>query len=279
MWNCVLRLIMCLLLQYGENDKAGRCMLKIFFRTLLAVLFISVLSSGICRAEDEYAQEITIPVNNYFSIEMPYAFYEVDKNMAEQVDMDGKNSVLFKKTGDTIVNAIFPVSMNPPLLERIRFLVHVVPQENFSPKDWEKQGQSGYADSASETDTSRYAEEVLELVNVERSKVGARPLRLSGDLQYAASIRAKELTQVFSHDRPDGSSCFTVVGDAGYSTLGENIAAGSATPEAVVRQWMNSPGHKANILNSAFRELGVGYCFDSNGVGGYKHYWVQIFKG
>lgn len=254
-------------------------MLKDFCRILLSVLLIGIFSSKICRAEEEYAQEITVPVNNYFSIEMPFAFYEVDKNMAEQVDLDGKNSVLFKKTGDTIVKAIFPVSMNPPLLEGIRFLVHVVPQENFSPEDWEKQSQNGYVDNAYEADTSRYAEEVLELVNIERSKVGASPLRLSDDLQYAASIRAKELTQVFSHDRPDGSSCFTAVGDAGYSTLGENIAAGSATPEAVVRQWMNSPGHKANILKSAFSELGVGYCYDSNGVGGYKYYWVQIFKG
>lgn len=120
------------------------------------------------------------------------------------------------------------------------------------------------------------AQEVLQLVNAERAKVGARPLRLSQDLQDAAVIRAEELTRHFSHERPDGSSCFTLLHNRNR-TLGENIAAGNATPEEVVDQWMHSPGHRANILNKDFKELGVGYCRKEGTE--YTHYWIQMFRG
>ena len=60
-------------------------------------------------------------------------------------------------------------------------------------------------------------------------------------------------------------------------TLGENIAAGNPTPEEVVDSWMHSPGHRANILNKDFKELGVGYCYKDNST--YKHYWIQMFRG
>ena len=121
-----------------------------------------------------------------------------------------------------------------------------------------------------------FAEEVLQLVNVERAKVGAAPLRLNNELQNAAVIRAEEITRHFAHERPDGSSCFTLLRNRNR-TLGENIAAGNATPEEVVDQWMHSPGHRANILNKAFRELGVGYCCKEGTE--YTHYWIQMFRG
>ena len=121
-----------------------------------------------------------------------------------------------------------------------------------------------------------FPEEVLRLVNRERAKVGARPLQLSDDLREAASIRAEEITRYFSHTRPDGRDCFTLLKKRKY-TLGENIAAGSATPEAVVDQWMHSPGHRANILNKKFKELGVGYRYKEGSE--YGHYWIQMFRG
>ena len=73
-----------------------------------------------------------------------------------------------------------------------------------------------------------------------------------------------------------GSRCFSVVKNKN-NTLGENIAAGRGTPEGVVDQWMYSEGHRANILNPVFKELGVGYCCDENTE--YEYYWVQIFRG
>ena len=134
--------------------------------------------------------------------------------------------------------------------------------------------ESVFAESNKGVDA--YPEEVLQLVNNERAKVGARPLRLNDELMAGAKIRAEEITRHFSHDRPDGKSCFTVLRNRNR-TLGENIAAGNATPEAVVDQWMHAPGHRANILNKDFKELGVGYYYKKGSE--YGHYWIQMFRG
>ena len=128
-----------------------------------------------------------------------------------------------------------------------------------------------------EPDSSNFAEEVLELVNIERARVGVAPLILSEELTERANIRAEEIVKLFSHTRPDGSSCFTVFQGLNYRTCGENIAAGSPTPAEVVEQWMNSQGHRANILNGNFKYLGLGYCYNANSK--YDHYWVQLFMG
>ena len=123
---------------------------------------------------------------------------------------------------------------------------------------------------------SNFAVEVLNLVNAERAKVGAPPLRLANDLQQSAAIRAREIVQLFSHTRPDGSDCFTVIRKKG-NTCGENIAAGHGTAAETVEQWMNSQGHRENILNPRYRELGVGYAYEDYST--YHHYWVQLFRG
>lgn len=122
-----------------------------------------------------------------------------------------------------------------------------------------------------------YAEKILKLVNKERAKVGRKALKLDVSLNRAAKIRAKEITKVFSHDRPDGSSCFSIMKEMGisYRAVGENIAAGQPTPKEVVHSWMNSEGHRANILSKEFEKLGVGYVKTG---GTYKHYWVQLFS-
>lgn len=121
-----------------------------------------------------------------------------------------------------------------------------------------------------------FPEEVLQLVNRERAKAGARPLRLSKDLLDAAAIRAEEISRHFSHTRPDGRDCFTLLRNRNH-TLGENIAGGNPTPAEVVDSWMHSPGHRANILNKSFKELGVGY-YRKDGSA-YTHYWIQMFRG
>lgn len=131
-----------------------------------------------------------------------------------------------------------------------------------------------------EVDTTRrsypaFAEEVLRLVNEERKKVGVPPLVLADDLMDAATMRAPELIRKFSHTRPDGTRSVDMIWK--HHVVGENIAAGSATPAAVVNQWMHSPGHRANILYPDYRELGVGYY--QNDSTRYQYYWVQIFRG
>ncbi len=130
----------------------------------------------------------------------------------------------------------------------------------------------GGADSG---DYADYAVSVLDLVNENRASYGLAPLTLASDLCDDADVRAEEIVSVFSHTRPDGSSCFTVI-DGSYRRVAENIAAGLATPEETVDQWMNSPGHRANILDPELRELGVGYCYEDGSA--YGHYWVQLFR-
>lgn len=116
--------------------------------------------------------------------------------------------------------------------------------------------------------------EVIRLVNEERAKEGLSALKTNDAIGRAAQVRADELLQLFDHTRPDGRSCFTALGEAGvrYRTAGENIAMGYPTPEAVVNGWMNSSGHRANILNASFTTIGVGYNSQRN-------CWVQMFVG
>ena len=114
-----------------------------------------------------------------------------------------------------------------------------------------------------------FAKQVLDLVNAERAKAGLSALSWNQQLADGAAIRAVEIQQQFSHTRPNGESCFTVI-DGGFRTMGENIAAGYRTPEAVVNGWMNSEGHRKNILSANFKYLGVAV---------QNNHWVQLFGG
>ena len=120
------------------------------------------------------------------------------------------------------------------------------------------------------------AEAVASLVNAARRDAGLSELELDADLCAAAQARAQEIAQSFSHTRPEGSSCFTILEEFGisYRAAGENIAMGQRTPEEVMDGWMNSSGHRANILNGTFTSIGVGYYVDGAGAA----HWVQIFQ-
>lgn len=124
-----------------------------------------------------------------------------------------------------------------------------------------------------------YYEEVLRLVNEIRAEAGVAPLQLDDTLCQAAGLRSIEMdyNNEFSHTRPDGSSCFTVLSEfnCSYHTCGENIAAGYASPAAVVNGWKNSQGHYENMINASFTKLGVGY--SSLGNSYYGNYWTQLF--
>lgn len=117
---------------------------------------------------------------------------------------------------------------------------------------------------------------ILRLVNSERAKQGVSPLVLDAELMAGAKIRVKELTQLYSHTRPDGTPCFTVL-EYHNAYKGENIAVGYDSPEKAMEGWMYSPGHRANILSKDFTKLGVGYYYKEDS--GYKYHWVQMFLG
>lgn len=124
-------------------------------------------------------------------------------------------------------------------------------------------------------DLVAYANEVFRLTNAERTNAGLEPFSMMSSLTRTAGVRAREIIELFSHDRPDGSDCFTAFdeNDVPYTAAGENIAMGQRTPADVVRAWMNSAGHRENIMNGDFSHLGVGVAMDSSG----RLYWSQNF--
>lgn len=142
---------------------------------------------------------------------------------------------------------------------------------------------TGIGVSAEETVTVRLdgiqdydqAKQVYEMVNQERAAAGLNTLVWDAQLTQDAMQRAAELAVYYSHTRPDGTRCFSAVTNysIGYA-YGENIAVYQTDAANVMNAWMNSPGHKANILDTRYREIGVG-SFYHNG----HYHWVQLFSG
>jgi uncharacterized protein YkwD len=128
-----------------------------------------------------------------------------------------------------------------------------------------------------------FIQEVLDLTNAERIKGGLSVLKLNPNLNLAAQNHSEDmaLKDYFSHTGINGSSSGDRATSAGYqfSYLGENIAAGYITPQEVVQGWMNSPGHRANIMNANYQEMGLGYYYLESDTGNvnYNYYWTQEF--
>lgn len=124
---------------------------------------------------------------------------------------------------------------------------------------------------------AQLAADVLVLVNQERAAVGAAPLVWNGPLAAVAQAHSADMAArgFFAHNNPDGLTPFDRMAAAGitYTTAGENIAAGYADANAVMNGWMNSPGHKANILNTSYTEIGIGV----KQGGSFGTYWTQNF--
>lgn len=129
--------------------------------------------------------------------------------------------------------------------------------------------------TASAYSIDSYADDVAALVNEYRQQQGIEPLKVIPLLQENAQTRAVEISEEFSHTRPDGTMCFTAISSSlSYYACAENIAYGETTPEAVINQWKKSDGHNKNMLNSEYTHIGVGV-YESN----YTVYWVQVFIG
>lgn len=128
------------------------------------------------------------------------------------------------------------------------------------------------------TDSSvlSYEKEVIRLVNEIRVQNGLRELTYNWELSRVARYKSQDMkdNRYFSHTSPVYGTPFQMMKDFGitYRSAGENIARGYRSPQAVVNGWMNSPGHRANILNASFTQIGVGYVADGN-------YWTQMFIG
>ncbi|QHI73864.1 serine protease [Aminipila terrae] len=141
------------------------------------------------------------------------------------------------------------------------------------------------ANTGTKTDTNTgnsgsigaYEQQVVDIVNQERAKAGLAPLTVNAKLSDVAEKKAEDMRDknYFSHTSPTYGSPFDMMKQFGinYTAAGENIAKGQKTPQDVMTAWMNSSGHRANILNSNYAQIGVGYVTDSNGT----TYWVQEF--
>ena len=124
----------------------------------------------------------------------------------------------------------------------------------------------------STSSVSAYEKKVVELTNAERAKQGLAPLTLDTELSKVARTKSEDMKNknYFDHTSPTYGSPFDMMKSFGisYTSAGENIAMGQKTPEQVVQAWMDSPGHRANIMNSSFTHIGVGYVASGN-------YWTQ----
>ena len=134
-------------------------------------------------------------------------------------------------------------------------------------------------ENAEET-KSDFAAEVVRLVNVQRASAGLSPVTLNSGLCTVAKSHSEDMGSngFMSHTGSNGSSPFDRIkaGGISYRAAGENVAAGQSSPEEVMNGWMQSEGHRSNILNPDFKEIGVGYYKTDSG---YRHYWTQCFIG
>ncbi|MBQ7343925.1 MAG: SafA/ExsA family spore coat assembly protein [Clostridia bacterium] len=126
-----------------------------------------------------------------------------------------------------------------------------------------------------DTEAKTFESEVVRLVNIERKKAGLTELKHNWELSRVARYKSEDMRDkgYFAHNSPTYGTPFQMMKSFGisYRTAGENIAKGQTTPAAVVNAWMNSSGHRANILNPSFTEIGVGYASGN--------YWTQMFIG
>ena len=124
------------------------------------------------------------------------------------------------------------------------------------------------------TESSQYGQQVLDIVNQERSKAGLSSLSMNEELSNMAMVKAQDMynNNYFDHNSPTHGSPFDMMNEFGitYNSAGENIAKGQTTPTQVMQDWMNSPGHKANILSNNYTQIGIAF---------YNNAWVQEFKG
>ncbi len=129
----------------------------------------------------------------------------------------------------------------------------------------------------SNSSVSSYEKQVVDLVNAERAKNGLSALTLDTSVSNVARMKSQDMAtnNYFSHESPTYGRAGDMLKQFGikYTAWGENIASGQKTPQEVVTAWMNSSGHRANILASDFTKIGVGYATNSNG----KAYWTQMF--
>ncbi|MBS4199422.1 sporulation protein [Bacillus sp. FJAT-49732] len=149
-------------------------------------------------------------------------------------------------------------------------------QKPVQQKPAQKPAQQSKPAAQANSQLNAFEQQVVDLTNQERAKYGLSPLKVDIELSKVAREKSRDMSvnHYFDHTSPTYGSPFDMMKKFGitYRSAGENIAMGQQTPQEVVRAWMNSEGHRANILNSSYTHIGVGYVANGN-------YWTQQFIG
>ena len=217
-------------------------------------------------AADQRAKEIANGVRKSTALEdnnIQFSSYSENSIIADMSVNDIFNRIL-KSSKDLILNKTFThaaVGVYENNGRKYWVMIYVASRNNDITRD--------------KLDADKERKRVVELANIARKDNGiSSSLILDPTLTEAAQKRAEELIKLFSHTRPNGSQFLTVLKEYNitYNTSGENIANGQVDADDVMKSWLNSPGHRANILNGKFGKIGVGVFEYNNSL-----YWVQIF--
>lgn len=242
--------------------------------TALTLSLILVLSSTSAFAAERFYTDFNI--NNFFGNYGFYNYeptYENDNVETTSGNVETANAYAEETADVSKKNEAYAASRDEVPAENEA----AAPADNKAAAPAQKRAATAKTEttSTSAPSSSNYERRVVELVNIERQKNGLSPLTLDSAISNVARIKSKDMSDnnYFAHHSPTYGSAGDMLTQFGikYSAWGENIAAGQRTPEDVVNGWMNSEGHKANILSSDFSKIGVGYV--NNG----RPHWTQIF--
>ncbi len=235
-------------LRISVKDVTGKVVNKDYTIESVPTVSASLLSS-MTPTKLTYGFAVTVNASNFGS-GARYAFY-------------------CKKSTDTQWERIQPYTASRTVSVRPRYLGQYIVRAYIL-----KDGKITTQDTVINTELPSQINKEFTILNQIRTENGLKKFSLDNDLCFLAGVRAEELTAKYSHIRPDGTSCFTVYDEYGISfttITGENIASGYYSANDVVNAWMNSSGHRANILNSRFTKVGLSFNQTQNR-------WTQLFS-
>lgn len=249
---------------------------RVFSFLIIAMLFTSTVSFGSGFGGNFATYRFVIPMfNNIQWRQIPiFRFFDPKEEEKEEVVVEEPEEAVEETEVEEPVEELeLPEETKKP--ERPSRPERPVEEKPVEEKPVEEKEERP-VESQVPNGVSKEEQEVLRLVNIERQKAGLSPFKLSAELSHVARDKSKDMAHnnYFSHQSPTHGSPFDMMRAYGinYRSAGENIAKGYNSAASVVNGWMNSSGHRANILNSSFNTLGVGY-YNYNGTA----YWTQMF--
>lgn len=239
----------------------------------LIIAFLLTLSLGVTSFAEPTSSETDYP--------MPSQETTVHTNQIENSTTDKPEEVAASKPSQKKAPEKSEQQELSPVTEKPKKEEESKPSEQTKKETTSNHSENKREKSqtAAEQGVLSMEQEVVQLVNLERSKHGLAPLELDEKVTSIARKKSADMRDrgYFNHQSPTYGSPFDMLTQFGvtYRTAAENIAAGYSSPEAVVKGWMNSEGHRKNILNPSFTKIGIGHV--KGGL--YGNYWTQLFVG